>query len=255
MYYIKKVFRAIWAVYCIIPFLLVSTFLVIGMVIFTLFIPKYGVKMSLWLCIYVGAPIMLWLFLMFPRVKNKHLLTSKSGYILVSNHSSFLDIFLNPYAFRNFPNICTYLSKVEVGNIPMFGLLARKLVVMVDRGDGASRKNSYINMKKVVNEGTSIMIYPEGTRNSTDNNIQKFFDGAFRLAIETETPLAVLTIVGIKNIADNTLIADLCPGRVDCIWDEPIDTKGMTLHDIPALKERVRLLMQGHIDAHAAIQK
>jgi 1-acyl-sn-glycerol-3-phosphate acyltransferase len=247
---LSKSFRAIWAVYCVIPFLLISTFLVIGMVIFTLFIPKYGVKMSLWLCIYVGAPIMLWSFLMFPRVKNKHLLTSKTGYILVSNHSSFLDIFLNPYAFRNFPNICTYLSKVEVGNIPMFGLLARKLVVMVDRGDGASRKKSYLDMKKVVNEGTSIMIYPEGTRNAVNNDIQKFYDGAFRLAIETETPIAVLTIVGINRVANNSKMADMSPGTVDCIWDEPIDTKGMTLHDMPALKERVRLIMQGHIDAN-----
>jgi hypothetical protein len=42
---------------------------------------------------------------------------------------------------------------------------------------------------------------------------------------------------------------ELSPGRLYAAWDKPIETKGMTLDDVPALKERVREMMLERITA------
>ncbi len=242
---LKRIFRTVWALWCIIPFMAVSI-LVVPFVVFHIWIFG-GRKTALLHCLYWGAPAMLWSMLIFPKIKNRRFIEKDKGYVIVANHNAHIDIVINPYAFRKYPNVFTFLSKKEVTQIPIFGEIVKRVAVLVDSKSTISRKNSYVYMKKVLEEGISVMIYPEGTRNKTEEPLQPFFDGAFRLAIEMQTPLLVQTIVGIKNISDHRYLFDMCPGRVTCIWDEPIDTTGMTLHDVPALKERVRNIMIGHL--------
>ena len=68
-----------------------------------------------------------------------------------------------------------------------------------------------------------------------------FYDGAFRIAIQTKAPLAVETITNMSKIASGY---NLSPGTVRIVWDEPIPTDGMTADDIPALKDRVEKMMR-----------
>ncbi len=99
----------------------------------------------------------------------------------------------------------------------------------------------------LLQEKISVILFPEGTRNRSQEPLLNFKDGAFRLAIETQLPIAVLTIF---NTAD-FLPADafeMKPGTVCAIWDEPIETKGLTMEDVPALKEKVRNILSGNIE-------
>jgi 1-acyl-sn-glycerol-3-phosphate acyltransferase len=245
MKWVNRAFRVLWSIWCIVPFLSVSLLLVPFVFFLTLF--KGGRKPSLWLCLYIGSPLMLWSMGLFPKIRNRRFIKKNTGYVVVSNHSAQFDILVNPYAFRSHPNVFTFLSKKEIGNIPIFGILARRVGVLVDRKSQESRKRSYRYMKKVLEEGISIMIYPEGTRNKGEVPLQPFYDGAFKLAIEMQTPILVQTIVGMKKRMDNRYIFDACPGRVECIWDEPIPTEGLTYADVPALKEKVRSIMLRHL--------
>lgn len=245
MKHLIRLFRILWAVWCIIPFMVVSTILVPFVFILTMF--PNGRKPALWMCLYLGSPAMLWMMGIFPKIRNRRFIKRNTGYVVVSNHSAQLDIIVNPYAFRKFPNVFTFLSKKEIGNIPVFGILARRVGVLVDRNSPESRKRSYMNMRKVLEEGISIMIYPEGTRNKSDDHIQKFYDGAFKLAIEMQHPILVQTIVGMKKRMNNDYLFDLSPGRLECIWDEPIPTEGLTNADVPMLKEKVKQIMISHL--------
>ena len=93
--------------------------------------------------------------------------------------------------------------------------------------------------KKTLNNGISIMIFPEGTRTKT-GDILKFKDGAFKLAIETQTPILPVTIAGSYNALprDTFIVRNRSFIRVHV--DKPIDVKGLTMDDLEELKERCR---------------
>ena len=93
--------------------------------------------------------------------------------------------------------------------------------------------------KKTLAEGYSIFLYPEGTRNVSGKPLTNFHKGAFRIAIETETPVAVQTLVNIENIAGKDQLS-LSPGNIQIVWSKPIETKGMTMKDLPQLVKKVK---------------
>jgi 1-acyl-sn-glycerol-3-phosphate acyltransferase len=110
-----------------------------------------------------------------------------------------------------------------------------------------SRARSVVELKQQLAAGWSIFIYPEGGRNRTGEPLAPFYDGAFRIAIQTKAPMAIQTIVNIKDIASTARSIELKPGTVRIVWEEPIETSGIRTEDIPALKDRVRNIMLAHL--------
>jgi 1-acyl-sn-glycerol-3-phosphate acyltransferase len=98
-------------------------------------------------------------------------------------------------------------------------------------------------MQNSLRENIGIFICPEGTRNKTKEPLLDFRDGAFRLAIQAQTPLAVMTIVNSGKLLSPNRPIELAPGTIHCIWSEPISTIGMTEYDVPALREKARAIM------------
>ena len=235
-----KILRTIWfalvgLVFTIILMLFIP-FWVIG---FALFGKKFT-RTAAWTNYNILGRIGLGLAFVFLKVRGKKHFDKKRSYVLVSNHQSLLDIFANAVSC---PVVSKFLAKAELGRAPIFGYTARSLCILIDRKSVTSRHQSYMNMKNALDEGFSIFIYPEGTRNRSDKPLRKFYDGAFRLAIETQTPIMVQTLVGTKRLCNPNRLLDLSPGLVHCYWDPPIETTGMTLDDIPRLKEQVQQTM------------
>lgn len=160
------------------------------------------------------------------------------AHILVSNHLSVTDI---PICMATSPIAFSFLAKQEVDKLPIIGYLARHMHVYVDRKSKASRKATSDRMKAHIHAGHSIHIYAEGTRNRTEQLLQDFYDGAFRLAIETQQPIGVLTICGSDRVSTPKQPFLGSPAWVHCIWDSSISTKGMTVEeDLERLKSIVR---------------
>lgn len=87
------------------------------------------------------------------------------------------------------------LAKRELLKVPIMGFIFKTSGIMVDRSSPESRKASFQRMVEAVTLGESLMIYPEGTQNRTNEQMQPFFDGAFKLAVATQVPiLPVVTI-------------------------------------------------------------
>lgn len=166
----------------------------------------------------------------------------KESYVVVSNHQTMIDIPANVVSAPK-EILFKFLGKKEADKIPFFGFLINRLCILVDRKSEDSRKESYKRMKEEMKAGYSIILYPEGTRNRTNEPVKEFYDGAFRLAIEMQKPLVVNTLVGIKELNPPTGFFTYLPGTVYSHWDAPIETKGMTEADIPQLKSMAKAIM------------
>ena len=156
-------------------------------------------------------------------------------YVVVSNHESFADILL----ISHLPWEMKWLSKAELFRIPVMGWemwLAGDIPVR--RGFGPSAVEAMARCREVLRERVSVMIFPEGTRSKT-SELLPFKDGAFRLAIEAGVPILPLAVSGTgtalrkhdwrfgKSVAEVRVL-------------DPVETAGLTLADVPALKARVR---------------
>ena len=177
-----------------------------------------------------------------PHDKNKQ-------YIFVANHISYLDA---PVIVKTLRQKVRVLGKVEVAKIPLFGFIYRNTVVTVDRSSAAHRANSVRILKKVIHKGISIFIFPEGTFNETGQPLKELYDGAFRLAIETQTPIKPLLFLDTWHRMHYASPFRLTPGRSRTIFLHEIPVTGLTGKDVDVLKEKVRQVMEQKLREYKA---
>ncbi len=137
-----------------------------------------------------------WSYLFFTLIGDSIKIIGKSKinpnkrFVVVANHQSFLDI---PMIFATLPFYVKPLARSDYGKIPFFGFIYRNATVPVDRASLSSKRDSYKKMREVMEkEHTNIFIFPEGSFNETEEILKPFFDGAFRIAKETETEILPL---------------------------------------------------------------
>lgn len=166
------------------------------------------------------------------------------SYIYLSNHTSYLDI---PGVCLTVPKQIRPLAKKELLNVPVFGWIVRHAAVIVDRSSNESRRKSMEHLKEVLRSGISILIFPEGTQNRTDQPLQPFYDGAFRIAIEMQQPILPMVILGAgKLMPPRTMHIEA--GTITIIVCPAIPTQGLKPEDLPGLREKVRATMMDMIN-------
>lgn len=159
----------------------------------------------------------------------------RNPYVMVSNHESFVDILL----ISHLPWEMKWLSKKENFKIPVAGWLMRLAKdIELDRKDPASGARAMAECRERLDDHVSVMIFPEGTR-SPEAEMLPFKDGAFRLAVEAGVPILPLALYGTRHaIAKHDWRIGATHAIVEVLAPEP--TEGLTLADVPALRERVR---------------
>ncbi len=184
----------------------------------------------------------LWSFTSGIRYKRKGWKSEygKRPMVMVTNHNSYLD---TPLSYANITAPFRTLAKRELIKIPVMGFIFQTSGIMVDRSSPESRKKSFQRMVDAIKLGESIMIYPEGTQNRTQEPMQQFYAGAFRLAIETQTPILPILSVNSRRVMPQAKFMKTWPGKITQIFLEPIETKGMTMDDVDALSDRVRNML------------
>ncbi|WP_307525460.1 1-acyl-sn-glycerol-3-phosphate acyltransferase [Pedobacter sp. W3I1] len=206
------------------PFILIST---------GIFKERTGRKIAFYFLKFWAWSFSLFTFLWFAAGGEK--IDTSRAYIYVGNHSSFLDavaiVICIPQAFSP-------LGKIEMLKIPVFGWIYRRLVVMIDRSSRESRDHSVAELRKDLADGQSILIFPEGTMNKSDQLLNPFYDGAFRLAIETQTPILPFAILNSKIHLPRTDPLMLNPGIIRTVFGEAIEVKGLVAEDLEELKEK-----------------
>ncbi len=133
-----------------------------------------------WMFVYlhlIGCPL---------TVRGKQHFKKGINYVVVCNHNSLMDV---PVSTPFMPRANKTIAKKSFAKIPVFGWVYTFGSVLVDRNSDASRRKSYEEMKQMLAIGLDMVIYPEGTRNRTQDPLKKFYDGAFRLAVDTQKPV------------------------------------------------------------------
>ena len=167
-------------------------------------------------------------------------------YIFCPNHFSYLDI---PTLGLN-PINTIFVGKSEMENIPLFGFMYSRLHITVDRSKLKSKFTTLQRSLKALEEGKSLVIYPEGgIITQHPPQMVKFKDGAFRAAIEKQIAVVPVTIP-----YNYIIMPDppkyLYPQKIVVIFHEPIETKGMNFENVDELKQRVFEVILTELQKH-----
>lgn len=193
----------------------------------------------------------IWLFLIGIRHQFivEQPLKKGTSYIFISNHNSYMDI---PEILKAIPVSFRALGKAEAGNIPVFGWVYNEVVVTVLRSSAEARAESVQKLRAVLKSGISIFIAPEGTFNMSSEPLIPFFDGAFRLAIETQTPVKPMLFLDALDRMHWRNLFTLNPGKLRTVYLEEVSTEGYTIDDLPFLKEKVYRMMEEKLISYRA---
>ena len=166
-------------------------------------------------------------------------------YVYVANHISYMDI---PQIMKAVRKPFRVLGKEEMVKVPVFGFIYKSAVVTVDRTNPEKRSQSVRRLKAVLRSGISIFIFPEGTFNMREDiPLKEFYDGAFRLAIETQTPIKPLVFADTIDRMHFRSLLTLTPGKLRTIYLEEVPVAGLGMSDIPMLKEKVYRMMDASL--------
>ncbi|UKJ07450.1 lysophospholipid acyltransferase family protein [Solitalea lacus] len=237
----RKVFAVVQLVVGLIAFiaamLLVLPFIIVA---FLLFPGKTGSDIS-FIFLRIWSTIISIFTLIFYKSYHKEKAPTGRSYVYVVNHGSYLDsIAVVLGIHQSFKP----LGKVEMTKIPIFGIIYKRLVVLIDRSSHESRRKCVEDLKVELAKGMSVLIFPEGTMNKTEKPLSDFYDGAFRIAIETQTPIAPIVLLNSKELLPRTNPLAIKPGLVKVVYADVIETAGMTIDDLPQLKERAYQSME-----------
>jgi 1-acyl-sn-glycerol-3-phosphate acyltransferase len=134
--------------------------------------------------------------------------------------------------------------------VPVFGIIYKAGALIVDRKNEESRRAAFTTMQETLNKGINLCLYPEGTRNKTNQPLQPFFNGAFVVAIKSQKPIIPGLIFNTSKILSQERKFWGRPSVVHFHFLEPIPTKGLTLEDVSALKHKVHNIMESYYVTH-----
>jgi 1-acyl-sn-glycerol-3-phosphate acyltransferase len=236
---VKAIIGRLFAVWAILVFIATMLIFLIPFFIFSYPAPdpaktsRFVFLARIWMAVFmplIGCPV---------TVRGRKNFAPGENYIVVCNHNSLMDV---PISVPAIPGGNKTIAKIEMAKIPLFGMIYRTGSILVDRNSESSRKESYMSMKKVLEMGLHMCIYPEGTRNKTNQPLKTFHDGAFRLAIDTKKAILPGVIFNTKKALPANIPFYLMPHLLSIHFLPPIAV--LENDTATTLKERVYTTME-----------
>jgi 1-acyl-sn-glycerol-3-phosphate acyltransferase len=158
-------------------------------------------------------------------------------YIFCANHSSYFDIILS---YCIIPNYFIFMGKKELEKVPLFNIFFKEMNILVDRKSSTGSHKAFIRAGVELNKHNSIILFPEGTISKEAPLLKPFKNGAFRLAIDTQTYIVPITFLNTRNILQDKafLQGKAMPQLAKIIIDKPIEISPQS--NIEELKIQLR---------------
>lgn len=170
------------------------------------------------------------------RVTNLNLLTPGRPYILAANHRSAFDIFA---LLSKLKIQFRWLAKESLFKVPVFGwAMKRAGYIPIDRSNAKKAYQSLMQAAEKIKAGTSILIFPEGTRQDPFT-LGEFKSGGFHLALKSKQPIVPVSIRGSGQVLPKNGFW-IHPGTIQITVGDPIPTEGYTSKKMNELMEKVR---------------
>ncbi|NBO60074.1 MAG: 1-acyl-sn-glycerol-3-phosphate acyltransferase [Flavobacteriia bacterium] len=131
-------------------------------------------------------------FCIYPIRKVLHAPLPEGPYIIVANHTSYLDIFFMYSILPKYPFM--FMGKSEILKYPIVRTYFKNMNVPVDRSNKSRSTRAFMGALKAYREGYALAIFPEATF-PTENlpHMLPFKAGAFKLAKQLGAPILPLT--------------------------------------------------------------
>ncbi len=214
------------------PLMLVNSVLFATLAtVFSIFVSPYMGSMmgKTW------AKVTCWLTPVRVKLIGKDNVEEKKSYVIVANHQTGFDIFLL-YAYL--PLDFRWMMKKELRKVPFIGLASEKVGhIFLDRSSPRAALESLQEAKLKLVDGTSVLIFPEGTR-SRSSEMRNFKKGAFKLALDLELDILPITIQNSYKIKRNGFM-NIMPGKAALVIHPMIKTSDYE-NNIFELMEKTR---------------
>lgn len=248
MFYVLAPFRFLFKLYFGLVFFIVL--LVQYPIYFILTRSPKTANVIIFLKRYVWTSLMQ-IFMLVGVYRLKKTKLGKGPYIICPNHSSYYDIVL---MYRFIPGKVIFMGKSELKKWPLLNVFFKNgnFHIAVDRKNPIDAKKALSMAEKRIDEGKSIVIFPEGTIPDNAPVLNRFKSGAFKLAIEKQIPVVPVTFLdNWRLMSDPVKLFGPCrPGIARAIIHEPIETKGMTEKDVLSLQQRVHAIIENDLNVY-----
>ena len=169
---------------------------------------------------------------------------NRTSFFMV-NHVNLLDPFM---LYCAIPQLVRGWELESHFKIPIYGWLMKRFgnVPVPDVRSPKDLKRLWRLTQEAVNNGISLIIFPEAKR-TRDGHLGDFEDGGFRLAQQLGVPIVPVSLVGsFHHLRTEDWI--LRPTTIQIILHDTIETTGLTKEDVPALKDRVKRIIQEPVE-------
>ncbi|HUT54221.1 MAG TPA: lysophospholipid acyltransferase family protein [bacterium] len=168
--------------------------------------------------------------------------------VYMSNHQSYFDVICE---IGYLPHPARFVAKKELVYIPIFGqAMWASGHIIINRSRHA---DSMAGLKKAADKiraGTSILVFPEGTR-SPDHKLGEFKKGGFMLALEAQVPIVPVSVSGTHPMMPKDGFT-FRKSDVTIVIGEPIPTAGLTAADRTRLIDLTRAAIIKNFPAGSA---
>lgn len=232
--------RLILVLLFIVVFLLISIPIILILWIIGFFAPQAKEKASLFL---VSRAFRVIAFLAGVKltVKGRENIPDGEGVLFIGNHRSYFDIVIT-YALTD--RLTSFISKKQVGLVPVLNIWMIFLhCLFLDRDDLKQGLETINKACDLIKRGVDIVIYPEGTRNKTDEVMLPFHRGSFKIAHKTGCKIIPVTIAHSDEIYEKHK-PFIKSAAVTIVYGEPIDTGAMDMKERKTVDAVVRKVIE-----------
>ena len=201
---------------------------------------------------FANWPARLWArifcYVLFVRVHlhgAEHIRAGRS-YVFASNHQSFFDIWA---IYGWLPVVFKWVMKSSLRKIPLVGWACERIGhIFINRESAIAAKNSLQKAGQMLQNGVSVVIFPEGTR-SADGQLGTFKRGGFLLATHLRMNVIPVTLIGChERMPKGTL--HITPGTIDIYIHPEVDITPYDKEDQSKLANDVRSIIAAELACH-----
>lgn len=145
--------------------------------------------------------------------------------LYVGNHKSYFDILLT---YSRVPRLTGYVAKKEMESFPILSIWMKRLhCLFLDRKDIKQGLKTILTGIDLIKNGISVCIFPEGTRNKSNDRLLPFKEGSLKMAEKTGCPIIPFASTILRSCS-----------KVTCPLSVPVTSSSSTAN--PSIRQNFR---------------
>lgn len=166
----------------------------------------------------------------------------KEQCVFIANHSSILDIIILLYSIDKKMG---FIAKKEILKTPIIGYwLKKSKCVPLDRENSRTAILAINEAVKNIKEGSSMVIFPEGTRNK-EGEVGVFKKGSLKLATKSQVPIVPVSIDRASRAFEDT--KHFKPTKIKVVFGKVINTKNLSKEEETCLLDNIRNIIVSNL--------